>query len=99
YTESINLDSFEQRIEQSIQTALDNALDGVEITKEQQKELETLIAKQANAQVEQGVNEALGNATVIIDDTLDEYETVLLDTVDELTITLQSDIELALNEP
>lgn len=100
--ENINMidkDQLQAQIESTLQTILDKVLADKEITAEQQKQLEKNIAKKATPQIEAGVIEALDSATDTIDKTLDDYEDILLENIDDVASSLETQLAKALNEP
>ena len=98
-TNIIDESALQTQIETALQTALDKALADREISPEQQKQLEDYIASKAAPKIEAGVTDALNSATQTIDQTLDDYETTLLDNIDKIATTLETEISQALNEP
>src|SRR5699024_11090401 len=82
-----------------VELALSHALEDVEITPEQQAELEQLIKDKAEPKINEGVQTALDDAADQLDNSLDEYETLLLSNLDDLTHSLEKEVKQALNEP
>ena len=96
---SLDYNAIESRIHAKLQDSLDNALKDAHITETQQAQLEAIIKERAQNQVAAGVNEALDAATDRVDGAFDEYEEVLLDRLDDLTVGLETEVKQALNEP
>lgn len=94
-----NYEELEVNIQTQLEEAFERALSDVQITPEQQQELEAIIKEKAAPQVKEGVDKALDKVTNGVDDTLDEYEDVLLSNLDDITETLETEIHDALNNP
>ena len=94
-----NYDELEVKVQTQLEEAFESALSDVQITAEQQKELEAIIKEKAAPQVKAGVDEALSKVTSGVNDTLDEYEETLLSNLDDITETLETEIHDALNSP
>lgn len=96
---SPNYDTLEDTIQTKLEDDLDTALASVEITEEQQHELETIIREKATPKVTAGVEEAIEQVAEGVDGALDEYEDLLVDNLDDVTTTLETEIYDALNSP
>lgn len=94
-----NYETIESVIYERVELALSHALEDVEITPEQQAELEQLIKDKAEPKINEGVQTALDDAADQLDNSLDEYETLLLSNLDDLTHSLEKEVKQALNEP
>src|SRR5699024_6182380 len=80
-----NYDELEANIQTQLDEAFERALSDVQITPEQQQELEAIIKEKAAPQIEKGVDEALDKVTNGVNSTLDEYEETLLNNLDDVT--------------
>lgn len=96
---SPNYDQLEKMIQTKLEEDLSSSLANVQITEDQQQQLEEVIKEKAAPQVSEGVNEAFEQIASGIDGALDDYEAILLDELDGVTTTLETEIHEALNEP
>src|SRR5699024_10890813 len=91
--------ALEAMIDQQINTTLANALADVEITAEQQKQLENRIKEKAEQKIASGVNEALDQAIVHADKTIEDYEEKLTANMDGIAGQIVQEMKAALQEP
>lgn len=96
---SPDYDKLESELQNKLQSAFNQALEDVEITDTQKKQLEAIIKEKAAPQVEAGVEKALSKVTDGVDTKLDEYEAILLEELDSVTKTFEKEIKSALNSP
>jgi putative membrane protein len=96
---SLGYENTEILIQDQINTAVNNILQDVQITPEQQDELEVMIKEKAQDKIVAGVNEALDDATESINGAFVEYEKSFLENLDVLAIGLEKQLQQELDEP
>lgn len=94
-----NYDEIERLLEEQITVVLDEALKDVQLTGEQQQKLEAMIRTQIKDGIESGVNDAVGQTVVSVNDGFDEYEGAIAAGLAGATEGLESQIKSAIDEP
>lgn len=92
-------DYIEQLIEEKLEGVLEEALKDVQITGEQQKQLEAMIKAQIQEGIENGVHDAVDQTVVSVNAGFDEYEQAITGGLADATSGLESQIQEAIDDP
>lgn len=88
-----------QLIEEKLAVVLEESLQGVQLTAEQQQQMEHVIKTQIEEGIESGVNSAINETVTNVNAGFDQYEQAIATGLDDATAGLDSQIKQALGSP